>query len=232
MGRLIVRSGGGGFKLLCIAITIWATILSAVAVAGPAAAEPDVDIDITYAQPDVAEQNGNIVYYDRLGNEYPLTQGGGFVQPRLSPDGKIAVFIKVEKEGEPGYDVARTSVWLANVRTGKSWQLLASSPSDEMTANLAAMWKPQFSVGGKAVYVMAEAWVTSSAIHRIDIASAQHRFIIDGELLDVETSGKYRGYLFVRKRRYLPGPDYGTDYPLYYISPDGKRSVMIPNSAE
>ena len=210
--------------------TIWLAILLAPAM--PVAADPDVDIDITYAEPDVAEQKGNIIYYDRLGNKHPLTQGGGFVQPKLSPDGKIAVFIKIEKEGEPGSDEARTSLWLADVSTGRSWKLLASSPSDEVTANLAAMWKPQFSVNGKAVFVMAEAWVTSSAIHRIDIASARHRFIIDGELLNVESTGKYRGYLFVIKRRYLPGPDYGTDYPLYYISPDGKRSIMIPDSAE
>lgn len=213
-----------------LGITIWGAVLLTTAMS--ASAEPDVDIDIAYAQPDVAEQNGNIIYYDRLGNEHPLTQGGGFVQPRLSPDGKIAVFIKIVKEGEPGNDEARTSLWLADVRTGKSWQLLASSPSNEMTANLAAMWKPQFSPDGKVVYVMAEAWVTSSAIHGIDIASGRHRFIIDGELLNVETTGKYPGYLLVRKRRYLPGPDYGTDYPLFYISPDGKRSVMIPDSAE
>jgi hypothetical protein len=200
------------------------------ALATPAAAEPD--IDITYAAPDVGEQNGDIVYYDGLGSEHPLTQGGGFAQPRLSPDGKVAAFIRIEKEGEPSYDEARTSVWLADVRTRKIWRLLASSPSDEPTANLAAMWKPQFALNGKAIYVMAEAWVTSSAIHRIDIASARHRFIIDGELLDIEATGKYRGYLFVRKKRYLPAPDYGTDYPLYYVRPDGKWSVMIPDSAE
>ena len=212
--------------LRCFAIAAVASIL----IATPLPAAPNDDI--TYAQPDVAEQNGNVVYYDQLGNEHPLTQGGTFIQPILSPDGKTAVFIKVEKDGEPGSDEARSSLWLADVLTGRLSQLLPSSPSDEVTANLAAMWHPHFSSDGKAVFVMAEAWVTSSAIHRVDIATADHRFIVDGELLDIETKGKYRGYLLVRKRRYLPGPDYGTDYPHYVISPDGKRSILIPDSAE
>jgi hypothetical protein len=35
--------------------------------------------------PDVAEQNGGITYYDEHGNEFPLIQGGKPVQPELSP---------------------------------------------------------------------------------------------------------------------------------------------------
>lgn len=210
--------------LRCVTIAVAVALL----VAPPLRAEPSVDI--TYAQPDVAEQNGNIVYYDRLGSEHPLTQGGRFVQPSLSPNGKMAAFIKVEVEGDPGYEVARTSLWTADIATRKSRKLLASDPSDEPTENLAAMWKPQFSLDGGFLYVMAEAWTTSSAIHQVNVKTGKHRFVIDGELLLVLQLGAYRGYLVVQRHRYPSDPEQGADNPVFIVRPDNKESFMVPGS--
>lgn len=201
-----------------------------VAVAPPSVAEPDVDLG--YTRPDVAEQNGNIVYYDNAGSEHPLTTGGGFAQPALSPDGKSAAFIKIENPGQPGYGDTRSSLWLAEIVSANRKLLLAPSPSDEPIQNLAAMWHPLFSPDGRKIYVMAEAWVTAHAIHQIDVRTKKHRFVSEGELLAVIAYGKYRNWLIIRKRRYLPAPDYGTDHPVYVISANGKRQVMIAGSAE
>ncbi len=208
----------------CLTMVAFASSLFA----APSLAEPY--IDITYAQPDVTEQNGGITYYDEQGSEFPLTEGGKFIQAELSPDGKMAAFIQVEVEGEPGYDTARTSLWIADIATRKSRKLLASTPAEGMTETLAAMWKPQFSLDGGFVYVMAEAWVTSSAIHQVNVKTGTHRYVTDGELLFVLQTGKYCGYLVVQKHKYPADTEQGANDPIYIVRPDNKVSFMVPHS--
>jgi hypothetical protein len=197
-----------------------------IAICGLMAAAP---LPASAAQPRVAEERGAIVHYDAAGSRRVLTSGR-YVQPELSPDGKTAVFIKEEVAGDPGFDTARSSVWLADVVSGKPRLLLASTPGGAATAKLAAMWKPQFSLNGGFVYVMAEAWVTSSAIHQINVTTGAHRYITDGALLFVIRQGRYAGYLMVQKHVYPKDTKGGATDPVFVIRPDGGESFMVPGS--
>lgn len=180
--------------------------------------------------PDVAERNGAILYYTDTGRECPLTPQDRFTQPELSPDGKTVAMIREDKEGEPASGEARSSLWLVDVNSGARRQLVAARYADDLTANLSAMGQPQFSLNGGFVYVMAEAWVTSHAIHQVNVKTGAHRFVTDGELLFVIRYGKYAGYLAVQKHRYHGAPDYGSYDPVYIVRPDNKWSMMVPGS--
>lgn len=195
-------------------------LLTLSAISAPAmSCEPEVDL--------VA---GNVVYHDCNGPDKILTSGGNYADPVLSADDKQIAYIKIEVAGEPAYGDARTSLWIANVATGKSRLLLAPTPAEGMTETLAAMWKPEFSLGGGYVYVEAEAWVTSPAIHQVHVKTGHHRYVTDGRLFFVIRSGKYAGYLMVQKHKYHPGPEYGAYNPVYIVRPDGKWSMLVPGS--
>lgn len=201
-------------------------LLFLMALCGLLAAAP---LPASAAQPRVAEERGAIVYYDAAGSRRVLASGR-YIQPELSPDGKTAAFIKEEVAGDPGFDTARSSVWLADIASGKVRLLLASTPGEEVTAKLAAMWKPQFSLNGGFVYVMAEAWVTSSAIHQINVTTGAHRYVTDGALLFVIRQGRYAGYLMVQKHVYPKDTESGAIDPVFVIRPDGGESFMVPGS--
>lgn len=181
---------------------------------------------------DVAERDGAILYYTPEGRECALTPEGRFTQPALSPDGTTAAFVHIETEGDPGTDTARTSLWIADVASGTRRMLVASKPAAAMTETLGAMWKPEFSLNGGFVYVMAEAWVTSPAIHQVNLATGAHRFVIDGELLFVIRTGRYAGYLAVRRHRYRGAPDPVAYDAAYIVRPDGKWVHEVPGSAD
>jgi len=180
------------------------------------------------AQPRVAEERGAVVYYDAAASRRVLATG--YIQPELSPDGKSVVFIKEEVAGDPGYDTARSSLWLADLASGKVRLLLASTPGTEVTTNLAAMWKPRFSLNGGFVYVLAEAWATSFAIHQINVSTGAHRYVTDGDLQFVIRQGRYAGYLMVQKHVYPKNIDRGAYNPVFVIRPDGGESFMVPGS--
>jgi dipeptidyl aminopeptidase/acylaminoacyl peptidase len=180
--------------------------------------------------PTIAERDGTIMYRDRQGILRPLSNGGKFVQPVLSPDGKTAAFIKVEVEGEAGMDTARTSLWVADVTTGPARRLLASTPAKARTETLAAMWKPQFSLDGGLIYVMAEAWQTSSALHQVNVKTGAHRYVTDGDLMFVLQNGRYRGSLMMMKHVYVGGKNPHAYDAAFVVGPDGKQKFMIPGS--
>ncbi len=178
----------------------------------------------------VIERDGAVILQERGGRDCALTLAQGFVHPALSPDGKAVAAIKVERAGEPQTGEARSALWLIDVQTGAARQLVASAPDEDLRRNLAAMWQPEFSADGKAVYVEADAWTTSSAIHRVELPVGTHRFVTDGEKLGLVPRGKYAGYLLVQKHKYRPAPKYGSYNPVYVVRPDGKWSRLIPGS--
>lgn len=178
----------------------------------------------------VIERDGAIVLQESGGRDCALTAAQGFVHPALSPDGKTVAAIKVERAGEPQTGEARSALWLIDVPTGTARQLVASAPDEDLRRNLAAMWQPEFSADGKAIYVEADAWTTSSAIHRVELPTGTHRFVTDGEMLGLVPRGKFAGYLLVQKHKYHGAPKFGSYNPVYAVSPDGKRAKLIPGS--
>ncbi len=80
----------------------------------------------------------------------------------------------------------------------------------------------QFSPDGKKIYFITNRWVTSGAVHRVDINGSNHRFLIAGNSLQILPKGRYKGHLIVDQHRYFIAA--GGSYDWYWLfDPNGKE---------
>jgi len=179
--------------------------------------------------PRVAESGGNIVYTDAAGVAHSLTTSGGFKQPALSPDGHTVAFIHVDGAAPENGD-APTSLWVADGLTGQARQVIGHHDASDVKDAFMSYDGPVFSLDGGFVYVTAQAWATSGAVHQVSLATGQERFVIDGGCDAVIRTGPYRGYLLVTRHMYWPAPREGSYDPTYVVRPDAKQSFMVPGT--
>ncbi|HEY5071067.1 MAG TPA: hypothetical protein VII63_03460 [Caulobacteraceae bacterium] len=179
--------------------------------------------------PSVSEQAGAIEYRDGAGVARSLARGAEFSEPVLSPDGRTVAFIRADSAAASDENPP-TSLWLADGPSGKLRRLLASRRSDDVKANLASFHHPLFSLDGHFIYVSADAWATSPAVHQVNVATGAERFVIDGGVVALIRTGPLRGYLLVRRHKYHPAPRYGSYDPIYVVRPDAKEMLVVPGT--
>ena len=182
------------------------------------------------ASPSVSESGGDIVYVDASGARHPLTSGGGYKDPALSPDGHTVAFIHVDGPSQAEDENPPTSLWVADGPTGGAHKLIGHHDASDVKEVFISYGGPVFSLGGGFVYVTAQAWATSGAVHQVSLASGQERFVIDGDLDRVIRTGPWRGYLLVTRHMYYPPPRDGSYDPTYVVRPDAKQSFMVPGT--
>lgn len=137
----------------------------------------------------------------------------------VSPDGKVRVFIKQEAEASTApAGGQRTSLWIAE--GGRERMLAGPHAGGKAEDEFQSFNTPVFAPDGRSVYVVADAWVTSGAVHKVDLATGKDRFITSANDLRVIANGKYKGDLLVRQHRYYRGG--GSYDPLVLVSPGGK----------
>ncbi len=79
----------------------------------------------------------------------------------------------------------------------------------------------KFSPDGKRLYFITSAWVTSGALHRVNVDGSGERFVAAANSLKVLGSGSYKGHLIISQHRYFLG---GGSYDWYYVfTPQGKE---------
>lgn len=182
------------------------------------------------AVPAALERGGNVYYRAADGSERQITRDGGYGAPTLSPDGRTLAFVREDEKPDPGGQGGLTSLWIADAATGAARRLLAGRPHDDPKRDLARFRDPAFSLDGGFIYVEAEAWATSGAIHQVEVATGRERFVVDGWLYGVIRNGRYRGHLLVGQHKYHGAPDYGSYNPVSVFRPDGKKILTIPGS--
>jgi hypothetical protein len=205
------------------------TILLAIAIASICGASLALDVGQPKI-PRVAAVGGNIVYTAAGGATRVLTSGGGFREPALSPDGKMAAFIHDDGPSSEDFNGPPTSLWVADTATGKARKLIGPHNATDMSEVFMSFGGPVFSLDGGFVYVTANAWATSGAVHQVSLATGQERFVIDGGCDAVIRSGPWRGYLLVTRHMYYPAPREGSYDPTYVVRPDAKQSFPVPGT--
>jgi len=145
----------------------------------------------------------------------------------VSPDGHWRAWIKTDRPPTASDD-GQDSLWLTDVRTGASRLLFRGKASQKPERNLVTFDSPRWSLDGGFVYIDADAWATSSAVHQINVRTGAERYVVDGGLAGVIRNGPYRGYLLVNQHRYWPKG--GSYNPVSLYRPDGKKILMIPGS--
>lgn len=181
--------------------------------AGPAAAQT------------VTADAGNLVLTRQGAAPLRLTSSGRDRDPALSPDGRRVVFVRGGGDGR-----GPSELWMVDARGGGERRLLAEQPSDTPQANLAEFSAPRFAPEGETVYFLAAAWVTSGAVHALDLATGRVRFVCDGNSLEVVPRGEYAGHLMVQKHLYFVG---GGSYDWYWlVKPTGEDVGPLGESTE
>lgn len=143
-----------------------------------------------------------------------------------SPDGRLKAWIK-SVPGEPGASGEPASaLWITDLATGRQRELLHGRAAQDPTRNLASLSDPDFSLDGGYVYVEADAYATSPAIHQVDVRSGAVRYVADGALLGVLRNGPWRGYLVVEQHRYRRAG--GSIDPVLVLRPDGHHIATVP----
>jgi hypothetical protein len=184
-------------------------------------------------QPDVSiTDEGQVIYYSGEGRPTRLSTPGKFKQATLAPDDRTVAFIEILFEGTPAYDDTRTQLWIADGPTGQARILFKPRPADDRKANMAALWNPVFSLNGGFVYVESEAWVTSAAIHQINVKTGAEKYVVDGSIHALVRTGPYRGYLLVQRHLYPKNAEDGAYDEVHLIRPDGKFILAVPGSKD
>jgi sugar lactone lactonase YvrE len=168
------------------------------------------------------------------GDLFIVAADGGFRQlttshdirdPLLSPDGAWVAYVRDPTAPAPGDTEEATDaseLWLMDSATGQGRRLLANQPSEQPKENLTDFNGLAFSPDGRTLYFLTAAWVTSNALHRIDLESGARRYLSDANSLLVIPDGPHAGQLIVSKHRYLPG---GGSYDHFWLlSPEGKET--------
>jgi Tol biopolymer transport system component len=167
---------------------------------------------IAYAA-QVTEKQGNI-YYDNQ----QLTSSGKDSMAVLSPDDKQVVFVRDD------------ALWLMDVTSNNAHAIVVSAENENVKQHLTELNNPRFSLDGKAVYFLSAAWVTSNAVHVVDLATHKQHFVTDGNSLELVPTGKYKGYLIVSKHKYHKGGGSYEDF--WLVSPKGKAIKSLGEEEE
>ena len=173
----------------------------------------------------VTVKDGNVLCDGKV-----ITSGGNDDQAALAPDGHTVAFVRslqVDAGDDGVMDTA--ALWIGDCTTGVVRQLLAPKPdNDTAERNLRQVNNPVFSLDGRHIYVMATAWVTSDALHAVDVTTGAESYIIDGNTNSVIRTGPYRGDLLVERHLYYHGG--GSYNPTYVITPAGKGRIEDPGA--
>lgn len=199
---------------------------------------------------EVYTKKNNIYYRSKDGNSIQLTHKGYNRYPVLSPDGELVAFLrKSEREaflaaGEPGdfsnkINLLADQIWIVTTDGKKEWLVCKDRTPIEVKTNdntkklkrtIAHIRDLEFSPNSKKLYFASIAWVTSDAIHSVNIDGTNEQFISSGGLFQIISKGGYKGYLITRKHKYfITGGSY--DW-LWLLTPEGKEVGPLGNFKE
>jgi len=176
-------------------------------------------------------KNGNI-YFSKDGiNREQLTNSGKDRTPVFSPDEQKIVFIrKSDREAYSNFgkekDIYADQVWIIDINDRKEKMLINDWNSDIDDPNFEIsnpMIKTishirdsslQFSPDEKKVYFITAAWVTSGAVHCVNIDGTDEHFVVPSNYLEVIDRGEHKGDLIIQQHRYFLG---GGSYDWYWL---------------
>lgn len=162
-----------------------------------------------------------------------LTKDAKLTDLTKSPDGKWIVFVKKSNYTIPSncfYFSEKgehaDEIWIVNTKKMTKKLLVAPHFScGDVSKVIIDPHNLQFSPNSKTLYFETSAWVTSGAIHAVDVDGSHLRFVTDGGELRVVQSGPYKSDIIVNQHRYrfkgdTPLGSYNWDW---LFTPTGKQ---------
>jgi hypothetical protein len=177
------------------------------------------------------EVDGNIVFIAGNGTTIPLTMGGSFAQPSLSPDGKLAVFLRNAGLVDdpiapwPNAKTQKTEIWVADTAVPNSGHAVFTGGVRRDNREFFAFESPRFSPDDRYIYFLIREAVVTSGLVRLEIASGRVDYIVTALNFQVVSAGKYRGDLVVQRRKAKLASGF---YEWYWLlTPDGKEVGIV-----
>ena len=169
----------------------------------------------------VFEKRGNI-YYVINHRVIQITTSGKDNHPILSPTNKTIAFVRQSDIAIPkgcGYisyaDEYANQIWIYDIATKKEKLLVKNNFScDKLEKLIIDPNDLQFSPDSKTIYFATSAWVTSGALHAININGTNLRYIAPANSYRVIYDGKYKNKLIILQHRYFPQ---GGSYDWYWL---------------
>ncbi len=176
----------------------------------------------------VLEKGGDVFYVGDDGQSQQITTSKNNGKAVLSPDGKSVAYVRSydDPKHEFGDPDEKCELWLTDIE-GKSPRLLLQNKvgGDSEEKRLAYFNNLIFTPDGKSLYFLSAAWVTSNAVHLLDLATLQEHFVTDSDSIRLVTRGKYAGYLVAMKHKYFK---HGGSYDYYWlVNPKGREIKRV-----
>jgi hypothetical protein len=124
-----------------------------------------------------------------------------------------------------------TELWIASSDGSNARRLVTGARSDSVPLILADLSSPSFSPDGKRVYFLSSAWVTSKAVHAVDVASGREWYIAPGNTLEVIPRGEFAGCLLVAQHRYSAESGGSYDW-VWVLTPNGRQLMKASDDSE
>jgi hypothetical protein len=152
----------------------------------------------------------------------------------LSPDGKLAAFIRQEPTGDPDPEYANAgALWLRDCRTGHESRLMPAIHVTSDNNGWSDLDSPVFSLDGRVLYVSGAPGADYLTIFRVDPTTGKYAVVAHAELFGIMRTGPYRGDILATQHTALYSKvdqdGYG-GYPYYIFDPQGRVLRYIGGS--
>lgn len=186
---------------------------------------------------DTFSKQGNI-YYKKNNIIVQLTYLGKDHFPILSPNKKFIAFVRIGRKHIPEHCRSfsdtlsdyNEQLWIMNLETKKEKRIVNSrfycnSPT-KMIINPRLL---TFSPDSNILYFLTSAWVTSGAIHMVNIDGSNLHYLFPANSLDIIMHGKYKGFLIIQQHRYFHSK-LGSYEGYWLYSPLGKEITSLSDA--
>jgi len=143
-----------------------------------------------------------------------------------SPDGRKLAFLRTNPKaidtglGAPQGGRPQVDLWISNADGTNARLLLRGTGTRMPETNLSGIEQAAFSPDGRTLYFQTAAWLTSPAIHAVDIPSGRQHLVTNGWLNHVVAGGRFKGNLVVHQHRHFV--DAGTYDWYWLLTKEGK----------
>jgi hypothetical protein len=128
-------------------------------------------------------------------------------------------------------DEQATELWIASADGTDAHRLVAGVAADSVERTLTAFSSPAFSPDGRRIYFLSRAWVTSDAVHAVDVTTGREWFVAPGNSLAIVPRGPLAGCLLVNQHRYRPNEGGSYDWT-WLLGTNGRELALAASDSD
>jgi hypothetical protein len=183
----------------------------------------------------VETKQGNVYYTDATGKTRQITSGGMDVDPNLSIDGKMIIFVRrtltpARSEEPTDLHPNQSQIWIANIDGAKQPQMFFAGPLVvKGGSEYVTFAAPKLAPDNSQAFFGFPLAVDEGGLARLDLKAKDATMISSALNFYVIGSGNYKGDVVVQMLK-LVGDGFSRFF--WLITPDGKELGFVGESEE